>query len=559
MQKYMKDLQPAQFEDLIAMNALYRPGPMDYIPDFIKRKQGQMPIEYSFPQMEARLKETYGITVYQEQVMLLSRDLAGFTRGQSDELRKVMGKKIKAKLPALHEKFIAGALKNGYEKENLEKIWSDWEKFASYAFNKSHSTCYAWIAYQTAYLKAHYPAEFIAANLTRNRNDITEVGKFMDECKSMGINVLSPDVNDSDLNFTVNLQGDIRFGLGGIKGVGEGAALAIIDERTKRGKFKNIYDFLERVNLSTCNKKTVESLAFSGAFDGFHELRREQLFVEVEKDGKKEYGFDDNLIMYGNRFQKDKDVNNFSLFGEVEEVQIVKPSLNNSLEWSRLQKLNKEREFVGMYLSSHPLDSYEFELNYLCNCTTAEIKHLEQLHGKTVIIGGLITSVIEKIDKNGMPYGRFTIEDFNGTHEFYIFKDNYMKFRNYLMNDTSIYVSGNVKYKNEGSKYNPVDMSVSEFRIGEINELRKMKQRFLNKLTVNIPLDKITVDLNETLVGAIKSNKGKVELYMRITNELLQGVTLFSRKHSIDMNPEFFKTIKKMTQNGDLESISVNN
>ncbi len=284
MQKHLQALQPTKFEDLIAMNALYRPGPMQYIPQFVNRKHGRETIEYPFPEMEKRLSDTYGITVYQEQVMLLSRDLAGFTRGQSDELRKAMGKKLVDKMEALRVKFMDGCEKNGFgPKAKLEQIWADWAEFAKYAFNKSHATCYSWIAYQTAYLKAHYPAEFMAANLTRNRDDISEVGKFMDECKNLGMNVLGPDVNESDLTFTVNKDGNIRFGLGGVKGVGEGAVLAIVDERNKNGRFKSVIDFIERVNLTACNKKTIESLALCGAFDGLGDIRREQFFVENSK------------------------------------------------------------------------------------------------------------------------------------------------------------------------------------------------------------------------------------------------------------------------------------
>ena len=371
MQKYLKELKPTKFEDLIAMNALYRPGPMDYIPQFIRRKHGQEPIEYAFPVMEKRLNDTYGITVYQEQVMLLSRDLAGFTRGQSDELRKAMGKKLKDKMESLHEKFLQGAQKNGYsDVEKLEQIWSDWAKFASYAFNKSHATCYSLVAYQTAYLKAHYEAEFMAANLTRNKDDITEVGKLMDECKSLKMNVLGPDINESDLTFTVNKDGNIRFGLAGIKNVGEGAVEALIKEREANGKFKNNFDFFERVNLNACNKKNIESLVLAGAFDSLTDIRREQFFV---LNSKEELVLD-AFIKYGNLYQQDVSFNQNSLFGALEDaVQITKPEVPYAPEWSPLVKLNKEREMIGMYLSAHPMDEFEFEIKNICNATTEDI------------------------------------------------------------------------------------------------------------------------------------------------------------------------------------------
>ena len=370
MQKYLRELKPTVIGDLIAMNALYRPGPMDYIPQFIRRKQGLEPVTYDIPVMEKYLKDTYGVTVYQEQVMLLSRLLANFTRGESDKLRKAMGKKQMAVLASLKDKFMEGGKANGHDPKVLDKIWKDWEKFASYAFNKSHAACYSWVAYQTGYLKAHYPAEFMAANLTVHKDDIKEVTKLMDECKALGLSVLEPDVNESELNFIVNKDGAIRFGLGGIKGVGEGAAEAIISEREKNGKYTGIFNFLERVNLQSCNKKTIENLAQSGAFECFEDIYREQFF------GTNEYGETglELLMNYGNKYQADQASNTNSLFDDFEvEVEVRHPDLPQVARWNTIERLNKEKDLIGIYLSAHPLDEYEYEVRELCNLTAHEL------------------------------------------------------------------------------------------------------------------------------------------------------------------------------------------
>ena len=368
MQKYLKELQPSKFEDLIAMNALYRPGPMDYIPSFIARKQGKEEIKYDIPVMERYLKDTYGITVYQEQVMLLSRLLANFTRGESDALRKAMGKKLIEKMNHLKSKFMAGGQANGYKEETLNKIWSDWEKFASYAFNKSHATCYSWVAYQTAYLKANFPSEYMAAVLSRSLSNITDITKFMDECKAMGIQVLGPDVNESILKFSVDKNKNIRFGLGAVKGVGESAVQNIIEERKKNGPYKSIFDFVERVNLTACNKKNIESMALAGAFDNFG-IQREQFFTD---SGKGEL-FLDTLVRYGNKYQMDKSTADNSLFGGAALIAIPKPEIPQCERWSDLERLNKEKELVGIYLSAHPLDEYRIILKYVCNTGMVEL------------------------------------------------------------------------------------------------------------------------------------------------------------------------------------------
>ena len=378
MQKYLRELQPTTFEDLIAMNALYRPGPMDYIPDFIDRKQGRKPIEYDIPVMEKYLKDTYGITVYQEQVMLLSRLLADFTRGESDALRKAMGKKLRDKLDHMKPKFIEGGKKNGHDPKVLEKIWADWEKFASYAFNKSHATCYSWVAYQTAYLKANYPSEYMAATMSRNISNITEITKLMDECKATGVNVLGPDVNESNLKFSVNRHGDIRFGLGAVKGVGEAAVQSILEERKKNGPFRGIFDFVQRVNLSACNRKNIENLALAGGFDSFPEIKREDFFVKNAKDES----FSEVLVRYGSKYQLDKAAAVNSLFGGDLQVEVATPEIVKAPAWSDLERLNKERELVGIYLSAHPLDEFAVVLENVCNVHMAELSDLTPLQNR---------------------------------------------------------------------------------------------------------------------------------------------------------------------------------
>jgi len=548
MQKYLKELQPTQFEDLIAMNALYRPGPMQYIPQFVNRKHGREKIEYPFPSMESRLKDTYGITVYQEQVMLLSRDLAGFTRGQSDELRKAMGKKLVDKMESLKVKFMSGCEKNGYgPKEKIEQIWSDWAEFAKYAFNKSHATCYSWIAYQTAYLKAHYPAEFMAANLTRNRDDITQVGIFMDECKNMNINVLRPDVNESDLNFTVNKEGNIRFGLGGIKGVGEGAVLAILNERETNGKFKSTFDFVERVNLTACNKRTVESLVYAGAFDSMGDVRREQFFVNNSKGEQVIEAF----IRYGNKYQTDKSLLQNSLFGGDETVEISKPEIPFAPEWSPLEKLNKERDLIGMYLSAHPLDEYEFEINHVCNTTTTELKDLAPLFGKQLRIGGMVTAVRNGTSKAGNAYGILTLEDYAGAHEFALFGKNYMEFSKYMIKDLYLYIEAIVQEKGSDYKYRNTQPTANngapkelELKIQKIDVFTDIKDSLVKSITLLIPVENLTEDFVLELQDAVLKNKGRTALYIHLADAYRQKLKLFARHHSISVEKEFYHKLK---------------
>lgn len=546
MQKYLKDLKPSKFEDLIAMNALYRPGPMEYIPQFVNRKHGLEKIEYPFPIMEKRLKETYGITVYQEQVMLLSRDLAGFTRGQSDELRKAMGKKLKDKMEALHAKFIEGATKNGYgPREKLEQIWADWAKFASYAFNKSHATCYSLLAYQTAYLKAHYPAEFMAANLTRNKDDITEVSKLMDECKARKIKVLGPDVNESDLMFTVNKEGNIRFGLGGVKNVGDGAVEAIIEEREKNGKFKGIFDFVERVNLNACNKKAIESLAYAGGFDAFPDLKREQVFA---LNSKNELVLE-TLIKYGNLYQQDTLFNQNSLFGSLlDEVEITKPEIPFVPEWSSLVKLNREREMIGMYLSAHPMDEFEFEINNICNATTADLNELTKYPlGTGLKLGGIVTDIRTGTTRNGKPFGIITFEDYQGSHEFPLFGKDFEQFGKYMIKDLFIYIHGTVHERGSDWRRKPNVTGPPEIELKLVNMMPfKDVRNMIRRIRISLSLQKIDNDLVEELLELVKKNKGTVNLYIEIKDFFtFERVSLFARKHRIKVSSEVYRFLKR--------------
>ncbi len=527
MQKYLRELQPTKFEDLIAMNALYRPGPMAYIPDFVERKHGRKEIDYDFPEMESRLKDTYGITVYQEQVMLLSRDLAGFTRGQSDELRKAMGKKLIDKMEALKVKFIDGATKNGFgPKEKLEKIWADWAEFAKYAFNKSHATCYSWVSYQTAYLKAHYPGEFMAANLTRNKDDIGEITKFMDECRSMGIVVKGPDVNESDLNFTVNKAGDIRFGLGGVKGVGSGAVEMIVKEREENGPFKGIFDFVERVNLTACNKKNIEALCLGGAFDNFPEAKREQYFAENSKGEV----FIESLIKYGNKYQMDKNSAQNSLFGGFESVEISKPEIPKADPWTPLERLNKEKELVGIYLSSHPLDDFYIVLNHVCNTGMKEIaEDKSALKGREIVMGGIVSAFREGMTKTGKPYGILKIEDYTGTAEIPLFGNDFIEYGKYGRPNMYLLIKGQYQPR----KYNENEL---DFRIAKIEQLPDVKDSLIEKITINLPLYKLEEELVTELSYLIKNNPGNTSLYFKVEDQdrnMYVSLNAESQKYSV--------------------------
>ena len=534
MQKYLKELQPSKFEDLIAMNALYRPGPMEYIPEFIKRKHGGQKVEYDLPIMEEYLSETYGITVYQEQVMLLSRLLADFTRGQSDELRKAMGKKQIDKMMALKEKFLDGGKKNGYDEKTLNKIWIDWEKFASYAFNKSHATCYSWIAYQTAWLKANYPSEYMAAVLSNNLNNITEITKFMDECKAMGINVLSPDVNESLLKFSVNNEGDIRFGMGAIKSVGQGAVNDIINERLNNGEYKDIFDFIERVNLSSCSRKTIEALSLAGAFDSLKDINREQFFARNNKDEE----FIDTLHRYGSKFQIDKNEAMTSLFGDDTSFLISRPEIPHAGRWSDMERLNKERDLIGIYLSAHPLDDYEFILRYVCTANTLKLQDLDSLNGREITFGGMVTAVREGQTKRGSPYTIFKIEDFMGSYEMALFSEDSVNFGRYARNGLSIYIQARVQPK----RYRQEELEV---KITSINLLSEVKDKLVSKITLQIPISEINDTTVAELSALAKNNSGNALLYFNIIDEeSRRSLKLFSRSSRIQVNKKFIDYLK---------------
>ena len=538
MQKYLRELQPTTFEDIIAMNALYRPGPMDYIPSFIARKNGREEIKYDIPCMEKYLKDTYGITVYQEQVMLLSRQLANFTRGESDALRKAMGKKKKAIVDAMKPKFIEGGKKNGHDPKVLEKIWADWEKFASYAFNKSHATCYSWVAYQTAYLKANYASEYMAATMSRNISNITEITKLMDECKATGISVLGPDVNESNLKFSVNRHGDIRFGLGAIKGVGEAAVQSILTERKKNGQFKDIFDFVQRVNLSACNRKNIENLALAGGFDSFPGIKREDFFAKNAKDES----FSDVLVKYGNKYQADRNAAANSLFGGEHAVEIATPEIISAPEWGNLERLNKERDLVGIYLSAHPLDEYIPILEKMCNAKMADLVDLTPLQNHDLILGGIVTAVKEGMTKKGSPYGRVKMEDFSGAAEFVFFGDDWVGKKNYFAEGMFLYLIG----KCQPRKWQPDEWEV---KINGVKLLSDVKDDDIQKITVSVPLSFITNEFVLEFSELIRNNPGKVDLSFVICDDDGQNrLSMQSRTMKVSLKKDIVIYIKNRPQ-----------
>ena len=506
MQKYLRDLQPSCFEDLIAMNALYRPGPMDNIPEFIERKQGRHPINYDIPVMEKYLKDTYGITVYQEQVMLLSRLLAGFTRGESDTLRKAMGKKLRDKLDHLKPKFIEGGKKNGHDPKVLEKIWGEWEKFASYAFNKSHATCYSWVAYQTAYLKANYPSQYMAADLSRNLSNITEITKLMDECKAMGLQVLGPDINESRMKFSVNARGDIRFGLGGIKGVGAAAVQSILDERAKNGPFTSIFNLAQRINLQACNRKNLECLALAGAFDCFGDIKREQYFLTNSKGEP----FLDTLVRYGYRYQTDQLSASNSLFGMDETIAIEMPEVPPVTEpWSDLYRLDKERELVGIYLSAHPLDEFSMVLQHCCNTHVAELADLASLQGRSITLGGVVTAVRQGVSRNNNPYGIVKLEDFSGSGEISLWGKDWITWKNYMEPGSFLFISASVQPRKW--KEGAFDLAITSVKL-----LQEVKETAFSSITITCRIDDLNDDVVEELAELSQAHPGSAQLQFRI-------------------------------------------
>ena len=537
MQKYLRELHPTTFEDIIAMNALYRPGPMDYIPSFIARKNGKEEIKYDIPCMEKYLKDTYGITVYQEQVMLLSRQLADFTRGESDALRKAMGKKKKAIVDQMKPMFIEGGKKNGHDPKVLEKIWADWEKFASYAFNKSHATCYSWVAYQTAYLKAHYPAEYMAANMSRNLANITEITKLMDECKAMGIETLGPDVNESRNKFSVNKGGAIRFGLAAIKGMGAAAAESLIAEREKNGPYKDIFDFVQRVNLSACNRKCFESLALSGGFDSFG-IDRERYFAQNEKGEN----FFDTLLRFGQAYQVSKQQasnNLFSMFAD-EEVEIATPKIPECERWSDIERLNRERDLVGIYLSAHPLDSYAVVLENLCNTKCPEVADKKELMDRgDITVGGIVTNVRESMTKKGKPCGFVMLEDFEGSGEIALFGETWGRWRGMFSIGASVYIKAQITQMYAGSNF-------YDFNISDIQYLQTVKDKRIEKLTIVIDSHKISTTLVTDLCQKLSADPGPTHVYVQLDSiEDRRSITMRSKGMSVNVTKDLLSFIKE--------------
>ena len=529
MKRYLKELKPNRFEDLVAMNALFRPGPMEYIPKYIRRKHGQEKIEYTIPVMEKYLNDSYGITVYQEQVMLLSQELAGFTKGEADSLRKAMGKKKKSIMDEMKVKFTEGCRKKGYDENITDKIWSDWEAFAQYAFNKSHSTCYALIAYQTGFLKAHYPAEFMAAVLSRNISDIRKITTLMDETRRMGMDVLGPDVNESNVKFTVNKDGNIRFGLGAIKGVGESAVIQLIEEREANGPYKSIYDMVERVNLNSLNKKNLEAMAVAGAFDCFSEISRAQYFA-LDTRGT---SFIESIIRYGNNAKTIRQSSSQTLFGESGGFDLIKPEPSLCPDWPKLEKLNREKEVIGIYLSSHPLDDFKLEINTFTTATLADLQNLRDYLDREVTVAGMVTDSKNGIGKNGRPYGSFTLQDYSDSFRFMLFDKEYIDNSKYFTTGYYLLVKGRVQKK----RYREDEI---EFSIRKIYLLSSVKDELIKSVTIKINPDNINPEMISELKNLVHENKGETELrFLFIDPDDKVSLPMFSRTMRVRLNNEF--------------------
>jgi len=532
MQKYLKELKPTKFEDVIAMNALYRPGPLEYIPEFIERKHGRKPVVYDLPEMEEYLEETQGITIYQEQVMLLSQKLADFSKGQADTLRKAMGKKKKALVDKMWPKFLEGCTKNGHPEKVVEKVWKDWEAFASYAFNKSHSTCYAFVAFQTAYLKAHYPAEFMASVLTHNKSDISKVTFFLRECKRMELDVLGPDVNESHLNFTVNQKGQIRFGMSALKGVGEGPVEALLLERKENGPFKNIFEMVRRLNLKAVNKRIMESMALGGGFDAFEGVDRAQYFAP---SGKYDTLIEHSL-KYGNAYQLQKAQNVNSLFGDSEEVLIQEPPMPVAEPWSLIEKLTREKEVTGIYISGHPLDDYKMEVD---NFTTCSLEKAETIKGQQLKLAGIVAAANHRISKKGTGFGFFTIQDYNGSMEFPLFSEDYQKYKHLFEVGQALYIHGTFQKKWSGDDY--------QFKISKVELLENVAANMTSSLTLRIPIESLTKELVHNIEMTCKAHEGKhklkVHLIDRATKTKLQ---LVAKTQMVNADNDLISKLKKL-------------
>jgi DNA polymerase-3 subunit alpha len=563
MQKYMKELKPTVFGDLIAMNALYRPGPLEYIPSFVRRKNGEEEIKYDLDACEEYLRETYGITVYQEQVMLLSQKLAGFTKGEADVLRKAMGKKQKDVLDKMKPKFVAQAAEKGHDPVILEKIWKDWEAFASYAFNKSHSTCYAWIAYQTAYLKAHYPAEYMAAVLSNNMSDIKQVAFFMEECKQMGVQVLGPDVNESDIKFSVNTQGEVRFGLSGIKGVGEKAVESIIEDRSENGMYKDVYDFARRSNTRTVNKKAYESFVYSGAFDGFGHHRAQYFFVGAND----KMNGTEKLIKYANDFQNNESSSQSSLFGGSVADLILEPSLPVAPEWSLIDRLKYEKDAIGIFLSGHPLDNYRLELREFCQ---QKVRHLtvvnkirtgdtneevlaefESIKNRELVVGGLVVVAAQRMTKTGKPFGTIVFEDYDDTCELALFGDDFIKFKQFLTDGYFLQIRGRVgeRFRKEGDW---------EFKITSINLLSELRDKLAKCVTIQVPIERINDDFMRQIHAILEDNKATTDqqncqlLFDIYDREQNVNIKMPSKSVKINPNNHFLEQLIALNVNPKL-------
>jgi len=528
MKRYLKDLEPNRFEDLIAMNALYRPGPMEYIPKFIRRKHGTEKIDYPIPVMEKFLDDTYGITVYQEQVMLLSQELAGFSKGEADSLRKAMGKKKRSIMDEMKLKFQEGCARKGYDINIVNKIWSDWEAFAQYAFNKSHSTCYALVAFQTGYLKANYPAEYMAAVLSRNISDIKKITTFMDETRRMGMDVLGPDVNESNVKFTVNKDGNVRFGLGAIKGVGESAVLQLIEEREKNGLYKDIYDLVERVNLNALNKKNLEAMAVAGTFDCFDSIIRSQYF-SLDTRGS---SFIESLIRYGNNAKTVKNSSQQSLFGETGGFDMIRPEPANCPDWPKLEKLNREKEVIGIYLSSHPLDDFKLEISTFTTATLSDLQNLREYLDRDVVVAGMVIDTRNGIGKNGKPYGSFTLQDYSDSFRFMMFDKEFIDNSKFFTLGYYLLIKGRVQKR----RYNEDEL---ELKIRTITLLSSVKDELIKSVTLKIDTENISAEMINELKELVHENKGETELkFLFIDPEDKISLPMFSRTFRIRLNNE---------------------
>ncbi len=530
MQKHLKDLKPDKFDDLVAMNALYRPGPIAYIPTYIARKHGTENINYDLPEMQEYLEPTYGVTVFQEQVMLLSQKIGNFTKGDADYLRKAMGKKDRKKLDEMKSMFLEGAKSNGHPVDVLEKIWKDWEAFAQYAFNKSHSVCYAYVAFHTAYLKTHYPAEFMAATLDNASGDIEQISFFMEECKRMGLNIYGPDVNKSEFKFSVNKEGELRFGLAAIKGSGESSIEEIIRERNENGPYKSIFDLTKRVNLRSVNKKTLEVMASGGAFDCFEGTHRAQYFSLND-----ETTIIEKSIRFANAAQANENANQQSLFGESVLVSLPEPTIPQAETWSLMEQLKREKEVIGIYLSGHPLDPYRIEVEKLTSHPLIELKELKPLKGIDIKVIGIVSSVNHRMSKNGKPYGSFVIEDFTGSYEFTLFGENYLNFKKYMDPEYFLYIKGKIE-----NRWNKEDDF--EFRINSIEMLQEIRDKYIKNVSLEIELEKLNNELITKIFDNIKVNSGSTILNFIVSNKKEQmALSMRSTKFKVDVTNETLK------------------